>query len=86
MTKQEDKRYCTICGRRIGAHIQNIQTFQDGTASYEITRKHSRTAMPPTVSRTTPLASLSLPALGMIIHRLLGKSRKPSMTPLVMTR
>ncbi len=37
MTKQEDKRYCTICGRRIGAHIQNTQTFQDGTASYEIT-------------------------------------------------
>ncbi len=37
MTKQEDKRYCTICGKRIGACIQNTQTFQDGNASYSIT-------------------------------------------------
>lgn len=33
----EDRRYCTICGRHLGADIQSVQTFQDGNATYTFT-------------------------------------------------
>ncbi len=55
MTKQEDKRYCTICGKRIGAHIQNIQTFKDGTASYEIMYYSASFTEPACLCRGTAL-------------------------------